>query len=213
MTPNTQRIGIIVIAVIMLVGTLGSFAMFVLANDNAVTEQERLTREYQEMIEAQQKEMAEQTEKLTNEYLAAFKEHEGRVSEFDAEAVGEEVTHIDLKEGDGELIGDDSVYRVFYMGWNPKGKMFDSSFTIDKTGLSLPLGHRADGMWEFPGGQVGNVIEGWEKGVIGMKIGGVREITIPSDLGYGELGGSNPADIPPNTPLKFIIMAIPAVEA
>ena len=54
------------------------------------------------------------------------------------------------------------------------------------------------------------VIEGWQKGIVGMKIGGIRELTIPSDLAYGETGSGE--DIPANTPLKFIVMAIPPVE-
>jgi hypothetical protein len=43
-----------------------------------------------------------------------------------------------------------------------------------------------------------------------MKIGGVREITLPSDKAYGEQGSGD--SIPPNTPLKFIVMAIPLPE-
>jgi hypothetical protein len=41
----------------------------------------------------------------------------------------------------------------------------------------------------------------------GMKIGGVRELTIPSDKAYGETGSGD--NIPPNTPIRFIVMAIP----
>ena len=43
-----------------------------------------------------------------------------------------------------------------------------------------------------------------------MKVGGVRELTIPSDMAYGETGSGE--DIPANTPLKFVVMAIPPVE-
>ncbi len=48
------------------------------------------------------------------------------------------------------------------------------------------------------------------KGVVGMKIGGVREITIPAAQAYGEAGSGE--DIPANTPLKFILMIIPSPE-
>ena len=51
---------------------------------------------------------------------------------------------------------------------------------------------------------------GWYDGVEGMKIGGVREVTIPAGLAYGETGSGE--DIPPNTPIKFLIMAIPPAE-
>lgn len=198
MTPRAQRIGILVIGFVMIVGTLGSFVMLILANDNAVTQQERLAKEYQDMLEKQQKEAAEETKKLSDTYYAAFKEYESRPAAFDAESIGETVTHIDLKVGDGEAITKDSInYRAYYIGWNPKGVVFDTS--IDGDGLKLPLDLTQ-----------GRLIEGWYEGVDGMKVGGVREITIPSDLAYKETGSGD--DIPPNTPIKFVIMVIPAAE-
>lgn len=54
------------------------------------------------------------------------------------------------------------------------------------------------------------MIKGWSQGVIGMKIGGVRELTIPYDLAYGETGSGD--KIPANTPLKFVIMLIEQPE-
>ena len=53
--------------------------------------------------------------------------------------------------------------------------------------------------------QTTNLIEGWKSGVEGMKIGGVREITIPSELGYGD---TEMGDIPKNSVLKFVIVAL-----
>lgn len=194
MTPKAQRIGILVIAIVMVVGTLGSFAMMMLATDNASSEQEQLAREYQETLERQQKE----AEELSAKYYPTFKKYEERPAAFDAEAVGEKVTHVDLKQGEGDVISDDSTYRAYYIGWNPKGKVFDGSINGDQLQPPLDVGP-------------GRLVPGWYDGVEGMKIGGVREITIPSDLAYGEAGG-NTDDIPPNTPIKFIIMAIPANE-
>jgi hypothetical protein len=54
------------------------------------------------------------------------------------------------------------------------------------------------------------VIKGWTDGTVGMKVGGVRELTIPSDQAYGATGSGT--NIPPNTPLKFVIMVIPTPE-
>ena len=51
-----------------------------------------------------------------------------------------------------------------------------------------------------------SVIEGWKEGLIGMRIGGVRELAIPSSKAYGEKGQGD--KIPANTPLKFVVMAI-----
>jgi FKBP-type peptidyl-prolyl cis-trans isomerase len=197
MTPKAQRIGILVIAIVMIVGTIGSFAMLVLGNDNALKEQERQAKEYQTLMEQQQKEVEEQQKQakvLSDKYFAPMKEYEGRPAAFDPGSVGDKVTHTDLKEGDGAVLTKDSTYKAYYIGWNPKGKTFDSSFEGDS--LKPPIDT----------GQV-RLIPGWYDGVDGMKVGGVREITIPSDLAYGESGSGD--DIPPNTPIKFIIMVIP----
>ena len=52
----------------------------------------------------------------------------------------------------------------------------------------------------------GSVIPGWEKGLLGIKKGGRRKLTIPPELGYGAEG--YPPDIPPNETLVFVIDAI-----
>ena len=193
MTPKTQRIGIFVIAIIMVVGTLGSFAMLVLEDRNRDAEIERAARQQEEQRQEQQR----LADELSSEYYPIFKEYEDRPTEFDAEAVGDEVTHTDLKKGDGETIDSSSVYRAYYIGWNPNGEVFDGSFNGDKLKAPLPVA---------PGG----LIPGWYEGVEGMKLGGVREITLPAEFAYGEQGGGE--KIPPNTPIKFIVMAIPADE-
>ncbi len=191
MTPRIQRIIIFVIAIIMVVGTIGSFLTMIFASKNAKIDQDRALEEYQvqqERIEAESKELSEK-------YFDKFNGFASRVAPFDPEAVGEEVKTEDLVIGDGDEIKEDASYRAYYIGWNPNGKIFDSSI---KDGALQPPIEVKPGM---------GLIEGWMKGVAGMKINGVREITIPSGLAYGDKDQG--ADIPPNTPLKFIIMVIP----
>ena len=53
------------------------------------------------------------------------------------------------------------------------------------------------------------MIQGWKDGIQGMKIGGIREISIPSALGYGD---QDQGSIPANSPLRFVVMLIPRVD-
>ena len=190
-TPKSQRIGIWIIAIVMTIGTLGSFAVMVLANDNQQSSATRL----KELMANYQKEQTAQSDKLSTQYFDTFSGYASQPAAFDAATVTELAT-TDLKVGDGAELKDGATdYSIYYIGWNPTGKVFDQSIS-DKT-LKAPLA----------GGQF---VEGMNKGVVGMKIGGVREISIPAAQAYGATGQG--ADIPPNTPIKFIVMAIPKVD-
>ncbi|KND47299.1 MAG: FK506-binding protein 2 [Parcubacteria bacterium C7867-004] len=78
---------------------------------------------------------------------------------------------------------------VTYIGALPDGTVFDASK------------NHGDGTFSFTLGE-GRVIQGWDKGVVGMKVGGTRQLVIPPDMGYGA-GGQGP--IPPNATLLFEI--------
>ncbi len=104
-------------------------------------------------------------------------------------APGLEIT--DTKVGTGFTPKPGQTCTVHYTGWlyenGKKGKKFDSS--VDrKTPFSFVLGEH-------------KVIEGWERGVSTMKVGGKRTIIIPPSLGYGSTGGGTA--IPPNATLIF----------
>jgi FKBP-type peptidyl-prolyl cis-trans isomerase len=195
-TPKSQRIGIWIIAVVMIIGTVGSFAVMILANKNAKIDEEqqnKLYAEYQKKAEEQQKKTDAEATELSSKYFAGFKQYQGTPAVFDVKTVGDKVVTNDLAQGDGATLTKDTKYQAYYIGWNPKGKTFDSSFDGEK--LKAPLDT-----------SLMSTISGWQQGVVGMKVGGVREITIPSDLAYGETGSGN--DIPPNTPIKFIVMVV-----
>jgi FKBP-type peptidyl-prolyl cis-trans isomerase FkpA len=98
----------------------------------------------------------------------------------------------DLTVGSGPEAEAGANVTVHYTGWlqNPDGspgQKFDSSKD------------RGD-PFEFPLG-AGNVIKGWDQGVQGMKVGGLRRLVIPSALGYGARGAGGV--IPPNATLIF----------
>ncbi len=192
-TTKAQRIGIWIIAVFMAVGTIGSFAIIVLANQNSQSDQSRyneLLAEYQNAAKKQEQELSAQYSEKVNQYTS-------RVSAFDAASVTELKTE-DLEVGTGEELTAESTFTAYYIGWNPEGTIFDSSINDDGS-LKAPFT-----------ASPGQVIKGWTDGVVGMKVGGVRELSIPSELAYGETGSGE--NIPPNTPIKFVIVTIPTPE-
>jgi FKBP-type peptidyl-prolyl cis-trans isomerase len=93
----------------------------------------------------------------------------------------------DVKVGDGDEAKPGQSVTVHYVGTLTDGSKFDSSRDRNK-GFSFTLG-------------AGQVIKGWDQGVAGMRVGGVRKLTIPPELGYGSRGF--PGAIPPNSTLLF----------
>jgi FKBP-type peptidyl-prolyl cis-trans isomerase FkpA len=93
----------------------------------------------------------------------------------------------DLQMGDGPSAMAGNVVSVHYTGWLADGTEFDSSRPRDVP-FVFPLG-------------AGHVIPGWDEGVQGMMAGGVRRLTIPPHLAYGERGAGGV--IPPNATLVF----------
>jgi len=99
----------------------------------------------------------------------------------------EELIIEELEVGNGNEAVAGKEVLVHYTGWLENGKKFDSS--VDR-----------DEKFEFTLGQQ-MVIEGWDKGIAGMKIGGKRKLTIPSDMAYGPMGFGSV--IPPDATLIF----------
>jgi FKBP-type peptidyl-prolyl cis-trans isomerase len=93
----------------------------------------------------------------------------------------------DLVVGTGATAAAGDTITVNYVGTFLDGRKFDAS--ADHGGpISFQVG-------------VGRLIKGWDQGIPGMKVGGKRRLTVPSDLAYGAAGF--PPTIPPNTPLRF----------
>jgi peptidylprolyl isomerase len=107
--------------------------------------------------------------------------------EWKAVAGAEGLKHWDIAEGKGDAAKAGATVTIHYTGWTLEGKVFDSSVTN---------GEKA----EFP---LGSLIEGWQKGIPGMKPGGVRYLYIPWNMAYGEAG--SPPTIPAKADLIFRI--------
>jgi FKBP-type peptidyl-prolyl cis-trans isomerase len=102
----------------------------------------------------------------------------------------ESVTKLDIKDsvvGTGQAVKAGDKVTVDYTGWLLDGTKFDSSLDSGQP-FTFTVG----------GGQV---IEGWDKGLVGMKVDGTRVLIIPASMAYGEQG--SPPVIPANAPLKF----------
>jgi FKBP-type peptidyl-prolyl cis-trans isomerase len=91
-----------------------------------------------------------------------------------------------LEEGEGKEAEDGDELTVNYKGTLINGNQFDSSYDRNEPFVFV-LG-------------IGQVIDGWDQGLVGMKVGEKRKIEIPSSLGYGEMGSGS---IPGNAGLIF----------
>ena len=95
----------------------------------------------------------------------------------------------DLKIGDGQEVEKFNIVTVNYTGLLENGTKFDSSLNPGRTPFRFTVG-------------AGQVIKGWDEGLMGMKIGGKRKLTIPPELGYGS---RDSGPIPANSTLIFEI--------
>ncbi len=197
-TKKSQRIVIFIIAIVLVVGTLGSFLVMILSTKDqqdtaqqyqqAMSVYERERKSYQALVDARDA-------KLSEKYYPTFKEYASLPAKYAIDSV-KSLTTRDLKEGTGPAIDDSTKFAAYYIGWNPDGKIFDQSVKDGRLGSPFAI----DGLKDT------SVIDGWKEGLVGMKIGGVRLLEVPSDKAYKETGQGD--DIPPNTPIKFVVMAI-----
>ncbi len=100
---------------------------------------------------------------------------------------GLQIEIVEAGEENGKVAQDGDTVSVHYTGWLTNGTKFDSS--VDRGDMfSFKLG-------------AGQVIQGWDKGVVGMKVGEKRKLTIAPELAYGAAGAGGV--IPPNATLIF----------
>jgi len=94
----------------------------------------------------------------------------------------------DIKKGTGDGVKEGNTVVVHYKGYFPDGKQFDSSYDRDQP-FEVQIG-------------AGFVIRGWDEGILGMKKGGKRKLTVPPQYGYGKYGAG---EIPGFATLMFDI--------
>ena len=201
-----QRIFIGTVGVLMLGSMIAGYALIV-ANggksasgsgdeSSAQISEEKIAKYEEEYA----KKVTEFSEKTKGDF-EKFIQYKSEIKAYNETSANENgVQKKDLKEGSGKTLEEgDSEYLAYYAGWCADGTVFDSSFDSDSNPTAFAKVLDASlGM-----------IEGWTAGVEGMKVGGVRRITVPGELAYGEsmeiCGGYN-------KPLRFLIMAVAKEE-
>lgn len=198
-----QRVIIIAIAILLIAGTVLTYVFIVINGTNEISKQEEssaLVKDLSKRYEEKQEEIEVAAEPLSDKYFKELEKYKSEVKAYNsANANSEGLKSKDLKTGNGKQLKEgDTDYYAYYIGWCPDGTIFDSSFdsSDSPTALKAPLD-----------ASIG-LIEGWNQGVVGMKLGGVRELTISGDLAYGEQEMCDST----NTPLKFVVMAIESPE-
>ncbi len=199
-TSPKQRFFIILIAILMVGSIVAGYAAIVVSGSqsssssstNANTVDEAKVAEY----EAAYNEVKEEFTAKTKSDFDRFIKYKSKVAAFNettANADGVKVEDIEVGTGK-EITGDDTNYLAYYVGWCADESIFDSSYNdnTNPTGFEKILDPSL------------GMIEGWTLGVEGMKLDGIRIMTIPSELAYGSsmeiCGGTN-------KPLKFMVMA------
>ena len=197
---NSQRVVVFIVIVVFAVSVFGS-AIFILAGNDSAEEQRETAAELQEqadeLAEAQQQ-LQEQNEAEQTCFAAPINElAEPGIELPDYEITSgaiDELETIDLVVGDGQEVQAGDCVVAQYRGTLTDGTQFDGTY---ETGVPV----------RFP---LGGVITGWQEGIPGMKVGGVRVLNIPSDQGYGVAG--NPPVIGPNADLVFVVELVDIVE-
>lgn len=194
--------------IVTVVGTLGSFAVMILnqqASAKATAAYQKAQAQYTAVQKTYQAEVDAQTSELSKTYYNTFVQYKSQVGKFDINSVKSLSTE-DLVTGSGDTITSTSQFAVYYIGWDATGNIFDESIDTSSNSLKAPYS-LSSGLGDA------SVIDGWKTGLVGMKVGGVRLLTIPSDKAYGASGQTDSSTgkqtIAPNMPLKFAVMAIP----
>jgi FKBP-type peptidyl-prolyl cis-trans isomerase len=183
-TRKSQRIGIWIIAIVLTLGTLGSFLVMGLSISN------------QKVDLAQYKKVQEQ-QKAAAQYGAYISQplpgYSTRI--FDAASVTKLNVEI-LTEGTGDVVKTTDTINCSYFGWMADGKVFDSS----NKASDLKTKVASDKPTSFA---LSSVIAGWTEGLTGVKVGSVVRLTIPAAKAYG---AQESGIIPANSPLEFIVI-------
>lgn len=196
------RIVIGIIAFLMLFSTVAVYALIVLSSENkkktGANVSEELTK-VEEELSVKRNDVETLATELSSKYYGELSNYRSNVKSYNAASVDNAgLKTNDLKVGDGAEITAETSYYAYYIGWCADESVFDSSFNSweNPTELNAPIQYEVG---------TSSFVAGWEEGVVGMHIGGIRQIDIPGALAYGEareICGDT------NSPLKFMVYAV-----
>jgi FKBP-type peptidyl-prolyl cis-trans isomerase len=186
-TSKVQQVGIWIIAVVLTVGTIGSFIVLILANDNKASDTAKQKADYTKQLAAYtaQRKIAAKTNADNSVAISGY-----NAEAFDAVSVTALQKEI-LVAGTGDEVKSTDSIKASYFGWTSDGVIFDSSSKKD-TKTDTPVTF-----------SLASVIKGWTIGLAGQRVGSTVKLTIPSDQAYGATGTGT---IPANAPLQFIVV-------
>ena len=197
-TSPKQRIVISLIAVVMLGSIIASYAAIILngGKSNTASANSGISQEKIMEYENAYNEVLAKFKAATQSDFDTFIKYKGEITAYNETAANNGIVETkDLVVGSGDEITEgNSNYYAYYVGWCADETIFDSSFDDNDNPKSFA---------KILDASLG-MIEGWNTGVVGMRINGIREITISGNLAYGDsmeiCGGYN-------KPLKFLVMA------
>jgi FKBP-type peptidyl-prolyl cis-trans isomerase len=189
-TPAWQRWMIWIIAIAMAGGTILTYVVILIANDN--TEANPTQIAYNKYLEDQEKKQQAELDKAAEaqaKYVAFNDDYQDKIGAYEAGTVTELRVET-LKEGDGAVVKGEDTISANYTGWDASGQIFD---TTRKTAEAeaTPISFSLQG-----------VITGWTQGLTGKKVGGIYLLEIPTELAYG---ADAAAQGRPAGPLKFLV--------
>lgn len=196
-TSTGQRVAIGIIAFIMLGSIIASYAAIIVGQNANNSGEAKLSDERMAYYSSKYAEKLSAFKEVSKNDYETFVQYKSEVAAYNEISANESGVQVrDLLAGTGRALeAEDSDYLAYYIGWCADETIFDSSFDSDRSpsafakALNVSLG----------------MIEGWYQGMQGLKLGGIREITIPGPLAYGnqtEICGGY------NKPLRFIVMAV-----
>lgn len=185
-TRTSQRIGIWIIAIVMSVGTLGAFFAPILTNANAskeAAEQQKLMEDYQKQMGACPSTDTVPTSKISPAPTPPEAPKLEDVSELKT---------IDVTVGEGAEVKAGDCVELLFHG------------TLAKDGKAFAGGDNYAGGTPYRSATTG-FVPGFAEGLVGMKVGGERQILIPSDKAYGDQANG---EIPANSDLVFAVRLV-----